>query len=280
MFEGKSFENIANQIEREDNAEKERAIGDRIDELSLVFSIEKYKQLKKENNDLKFSDVLQKYSTSFAILNDLYHKNSEGDEEADVKINAIKEIIDEMGEGDDIDADQVLNCLDAETVKINKPSARNPQEEKDEKFGLITYKIENGKDNKYESILKKLNFDEHDEAISIHIDEAYKNEGKLDFKEGFSKLALKIKNDFPYVKAVIGRSWLMSLPIADKLGFNKIDDVDIPENQFDTWLQFIDKDGQVSKKRFEKLLQTGEFPHKSAAGYMMTEDFLKKYLPE
>jgi len=41
--------------------------------------------------------------------------------------------------------------------------------------------------------------------------------------------------------------------------------------------KFIDKDGQVNKKRFEKISgTTGEFPYKVSAGYMMTEDFLKK----
>jgi hypothetical protein len=281
MFEGKYLENLAAPIETENGKEKEDVMRERINQISLAFSVEKYKQEKAGGTDAKLSEFIQRYSTSFFDLDNLCQRRIKDEEKVKEKMAEFKNKIDSFNDGQNIDPDVIRDYIKTQVAEIDKPDviSNRDNQEKSELFGLVTYNIEEGKDKKYKSIFEKLGLDESDEVMSVHIGEAFKKEGKIDFKDGFSQLALKIKRNFPYVKAVIGRSWLIGLPIADRIGFKKLD-VDVPENGFDTWLQFIDKDGQVSKKRFEELLKTGEFPLKNTAGYIMTEDFLQKYLPE
>jgi len=282
MFEGKDLENLAAPLESENKEEKEKMIMDRIDDISFAFSAEKYKQLKEKNTELKFSEILQRYSTLFFDLSRKSYKVNGGEkEEMEKYIDLLKNKIDKISSSSDNLA-AINHYLKEESKKLdlNNKNENNQSQKEDENWGLTSYHLEAGEGTKYENIFKKIGLNKNDEAVSVHIKEGYKNGGQLNFKDGYKELSLKIKNDQPYVKAVIGQSWLMSSPIADKLGFKKIDDIDIPENGYDTWMQFMDKDGQVNKKRFEKLMQTSEFPYKVSAGYMMTEDFLKKYLPE
>jgi hypothetical protein len=75
-------------------------------------------------------------------------------------------------------------------------------------------------------------------------------------------------------------SWLLDTPLASRLGFQRIEDNETKQNNFSTWLQFIDKNGEIDSKRFNQFLKTEELPYKSVKAIMLVEDFLKKYLPE
>lgn len=65
------------------------------------------------------------------------------------------------------------------------------------------------------------------------------------------------------------------------MGFKVVENEDdYTINDMSAWLQFVDKNGNIDKKRFNKFIKEGNIPHKSVIAYMSTEDFLKKYLPE
>lgn len=84
----------------------------------------------------------------------------------------------------------------------------------------------------------------------------------------------------PETTAVIGKSWLLDTPLAGRLGFQQVEDNETKQNDFSTWLQFIDKNGEINQKRFNQFLKTEELPYKSTKAYMLIEDFLRRYLPE
>ena len=65
----------------------------------------------------------------------------------------------------------------------------------------------------------------------------------------------------------------------NRLGFIKIEDSDVEQNDNSTWNQFIDKDGQINNKRFNEFTETGKLPFKSIRAYIPVEEFLKRYLP-
>lgn len=99
-------------------------------------------------------------------------------------------------------------------------------------------------------------------------------------KSDLGVVAEHILDKEPETAAVIGKSWLLNTPLASRLGFKKIEDDTTKENDFSTWLQFINKNGQIDQKRFGEFLKTGEIPYKSTKAYMPTEEFLKRYLPQ
>ncbi len=150
------------------------------------------------------------------------------------------------------------------------------------KVGLIEFGIE---DNLGE-LLSKLDMKD-DRYISIHFPEFYKqkkdgikNLFSVNSIDSFKKLALKIINDYPEAKAVVGESWLMDTPIAKRIGFIVSDYSSRRKLGGQFWGQFINSDGQIDNERVSKFLETGIPPYKVSIGIIMVEDFLKKYLPE
>jgi hypothetical protein len=284
MLDRENFENLAVPIDGESFEDKKEKVDKNINRISFLFAAEKFKVLKEVEDDLRFSFVLEKYSTLLQDLSNCYlNDKKEGD--ALGKIEALKQKADELySEGG---AEAVYDYLSLEREKWREPKEEPEQEieeteEVEEKFGLVKHNISDAFGNGCENlpeIFEKIGITDYDKIMVIHIDEAFKNRGKIDFKDGFAKLAAKIKNETPFIRAILGRSWLVDSGVAEKIGFNKLE-IDFSQNGYDTWLQFIDKDGQISKSRFEELLASGEIPHKTTAGYIMTEDFLKKYLPE
>ena len=126
-----------------------------------------------------------------------------------------------------------------------------------------------------------------DSYISIHFPEFYKqkkDEAKNLFStnpsDSFKELALKIIEKYPETKAIIGESWLMSTPIAKRIGFTVIDRNSKMGLGGQFWGQFINSNGQIDNERVSKFLETGEPPYRVSTGIIMVEDFLKKYLPK
>lgn len=132
--------------------------------------------------------------------------------------------------------------------------------------------------------LEKFGFSKTDHFVEVHVEDFYntgeKNLGPELIKSDLGVVAEYIIDKEPEAVAVIGKSWLLSTPLANRLGFEKIEDDATKQNDFSTWLQFIDKNGQINQKRFNEFLKTGELPYKSVKAYIPTEEFLKKYLPE
>lgn len=138
-------------------------------------------------------------------------------------------------------------------------------------------------EGKYRDI-DKVGFSKLNSFIEIHMEKFYLSGEKnlsIDLiKKDLGVIAERIIDKEPEVAAIIGGSWLLDTPIAKYLGFQRIDNKKSPVNDFSTWMQFIDKNGQIDQKRFNQLLESGEPPYKSVRAYIKTEDFLRKYLPE
>ncbi len=123
-----------------------------------------------------------------------------------------------------------------------------------------------------------------DELLEIHLEEAYASGVPTSsllatLRDSFSKLAVTLIDRYPRAKAVVGTSWLISHPLAKKIGFQKVEERDVPQNRPNTWFQMIDKDGQINAKRLKEMLEAGELPYKAAFGLIPIEDFLRRYLP-
>ena len=157
---------------------------------------------------------------------------------------------------------------------------KNREDEEKQDTGIVEFGIESSPE------LESFGIGENDDRMSLHLD-LLANQKETDATinnifsgNSLSKIAIKIVDEFPQVKAVTARSWIMSTPIAKRIGFTpvKVDSVIDPSPQF--WGQFIDENGNLNKKRAQKFLETGvpEFP--IGAGYIKVEDFLSKYLPE
>jgi hypothetical protein len=98
--------------------------------------------------------------------------------------------------------------------------------------------------------------------------------------KSLEKLALKIVDEFPETKVIIGQSWLLDTPIAERIGFKIYRKKDSIGQGPSFWSQFINSKGQLDSKRVNKFLETGIPPYRVAIGFIKTEDFLRKYLPK
>ena len=146
--------------------------------------------------------------------------------------------------------------------------------------GLIDFSMESNKGH----LLPGSDITDNDPCLEVHFESFYKQKGDnktnlLSVRDSFNKIALEIVDKHPETKAVVGVSWLMDA-LGENFGF-KIYNRNFNKNlQGQFWPQFIDKDGQIKNEEVSKFLETGEPPYRVAAGAMMTEDFLKKYLPK
>lgn len=138
-------------------------------------------------------------------------------------------------------------------------------------------------DSRHQSLLNH-GFLANDSVLEIHIKPAFRAErGKIqlgDIERGFERVANQIVNRDRSAKAVVGCSWLMDTPIAKRLGFVQVPEAELPLNDFSTWFQFVDENGQIHQDRVNKMLETGELPFRNMLGYAPTEDFLRRYLSE
>ena len=160
---------------------------------------------------------------------------------------------------------------------------------KENRCGLINFDI--SKIDKSEDIekLKNFNFnlDSFDDCMNIHFRNLF--EQKRDdpscnissIERSFSLLSERIVDEYPQVKAIIGRSWLMDSVIAEKYKFtvfNRRENYVNDNNGF--WGQFVDENGHIKKVEIKKFLDTGKAKYCLAEGFMFVKDFLKEYLPE
>ena len=124
------------------------------------------------------------------------------------------------------------------------------------------------------------------ECASIHFNPVFqqKYDKDGDSKNIFSSKSLemfaqRIATEDNKIRFILGRSWLIDTPIAQKVGFHPL-----KENRkaFDRgfWNQFITQEGQLDKNRVEYLRTYGVPPYVVSDGYIHVEEFLKKHLPE
>lgn|GEM_PF-7048262 len=132
--------------------------------------------------------------------------------------------------------------------------------------------------------LKKMGLTEDDETLELHLEEFYKRSEQKGFREAIlkdlGKVAEIVIDRFPHVKGVTGFSWLLDHPLTRQLGFQAVETENgVASRGGSTWLQFVDRHGQINKERLKQFLETGEFPMKAQLGFIPTIDFLRRFLP-
>lgn len=212
----------------------------------------------------KFSEVVAKHTTL------LRQGVSPGRADQDSSANEMDRLYASGGEDW---REQVLalndNALEAET--------RFVADRKPEHGGLMMSNL------RRTDVLKDYGISPDEELLQIHVGDAYAAKpgeafGPEALRKAFADLAVSIVERHPQALVVYGDSWLMSHPIAKRLGFTKTDRTS-HENGPHVWKQFVSASGGLDENRVRKLLETGKPPFEPRIGFMRTEDFLRRYLP-
>jgi hypothetical protein len=170
-----------------------------------------------------------------------------------------------------------------EALKTLKSTEGGPDAESDERgdvAGIMNFNAGEG----YPELLGKAGIRKEDVCISVHLTPLYKTTLTATGTNIFSsrsleKLALQIIGRYPETKAVTAKSWIVDTPIGKRIGFNVCERAKYAGND-SFWGQFINSNGQIDEIRVRNFLETGKAPYAVATGFMLTEDFLKKYLPK
>jgi hypothetical protein len=292
-----NLEGIKKPIESEDPKEKREKLYEKIGQISLVYADKKFEEIKKEGENHKFSEAIRDFTPiEDIVLGPLFHlegfRPSEHKEEIKTFLKDFYDEIDILYEKEGFNfetiselvnekKDVVVNCLGADSLK--------EVDKKDRKIGtkLVTFnKVNNiqiDSRGRYKN-LEKYGFSKSDKFTEVHVDNFYnsgeKNVSQDLIKNDFGKVAEYLVDENPATAAVVGTSWLLNTPIAQRLGFKMIEDSNGEQGQFTFWFQFIDKDGQINQKRFNEFMKTGEPPFKVVKAYIPTEEFLRRYLPD
>lgn len=148
-----------------------------------------------------------------------------------------------------------------------------------ESAGFLKFGLKTG-----ETDLEAYGIGPKDQVVEIHVTEAFRVPGASltpqGFRDAFGALAERMAKEYPQAKAVVGQSWLFDRPIGKSLGFTIAEDVEVPQDSKDVWLQFVDKDGKIDERRAKALLEKGEPPYRSRLGFMTAEDFFGRYAPK
>ncbi len=290
------LQDIAVPIEAENVLEREEKLNEKIKEISLVYAISRWEKVKQEMPDYKLSEALKFYSPTenfilrpvFDLGNFNFRKNKE-------KMNQLLSVfydqVDALSENDEISSEKILDLISEHQKNIiaSFDLENLPKEDKKEnndntrvvQFNNFTH-LDNEANGKFAPLMEE-GFDKNDEFIEVHFKDFYQSEqASLTpdlIRQDLGLIAEKIIKEKPETAAIIGKSWLLDTAVANNLGFKVLENNDIKSNDFSTWFQFIDKDGEINKKRIDALMKNGELPFKSVIAYIKTEDFLKKYLP-
>jgi hypothetical protein len=289
--------NISDNIETLDKKERKRILLERITQISLVYADKKFNETKENENSYKFSDAVKNFTPLENIILKPVFQLEEFDfkkykEKVDIFLKDFYIEIDFIYNSAGLDLDQIQNLINLKINSIKKYlDVENLKEWESTtkegdlnvlKFNDIT-NIQADAEENYQD-LEKLGFSKFDHFIEVHVEDFYNskqsNLGPELIKSDLKLIAEYIIDKKPETAAIIGRSWLLNTPLASRLGFKPIEDNKTKQNDFSTWLQFIDKNGEINQKRFNQFLKTEELPYKSVKAYILTEDFLKRYLPE
>ena len=294
-FEG--LKNISTTIETKNKNEKQEILFEKIEQISLVYADKKFQELKKDNSDYEFSDAIKDFSPiKNIILRPVFQLDEfnfkKYQEKIDLFLKDFYNEVDAIYKENSLDLDKILNLIKLKENSVKKylgveDLKKIERNTKNSGTKVLSFNkinnIENDAEKKYKD-LEKIGFSKIDHFVEVHMEDFYntdeKNLGSELIINDLGVVAEHIIDKEPEVAAVIGKSWLLDTPISNRLGFIKVEDDVSKQNDFSTWFQFINKDGQIDQKRFKEFLKTGELPYKSTKAYIPTEEFLKRYLPE
>lgn len=291
-----NFKNIGGHIESDNPKEKQKILLEKIEQISLIYADKKFQEIKKDKTDYKFSEAVKEFTPLENIIlkptfNSEWLNAPEYKEKARLFMDDLYGEIDSIYETDNLDLAEILNLVDSKKDSILKylgveccVAFDANQDNRGAKILSFNKIVNIGADtNKKYKVLENLGFSKFDQFTEVHVDDFYntgeKNLGPELIKNDLAIVAEYIVDEEPTTAAIVGQSWLLDTPLADRLGFNRINDDSVKQNDFSSWFQFINKDGQIDQKRFNEFLETGELPFKSIKAYIPVEDFLKKYLP-
>jgi hypothetical protein len=278
-----SLEQFKEPIVAENIEEHDRLLQEQVRKAQLLFTESKFQN--EASIGLKYSDVLEAGTNLVSTISMIYWaylEKKEGKKSKELegrfeefKKNIIADIdrIAESTSGEE----RIGKVLDYLNAKFNEYYEKRDSEH-DNHVGLIGY----GRKVSPVSRLKQLEntgLKPDDDYLGIHFAAAFKNDkepGSGDIKKWLSELAEIIIDKFPETKAVVGTSWLFDHPIMKRFGFKVVEDKADGEN----WQQMTNKEGQIDTARLESAIKNGRLPFKNLTGYVLIEDFLKKYLPE
>ncbi|MEI7764973.1 MAG: hypothetical protein WCI93_00140 [bacterium] len=245
---------------------------------------QKFKKNFKDNLDNTFSKYLLEYTLFYHKLAENYEKRID---KKNLKPHGFDEfaqnIFNEIGSiyysGDKDWKEKILILIRNKLEEIGPEiKGQNDNEEK-ENLGLLHANITN------EKKLGSFGVGPNDLCMNIHLADLYKqkeenNEIKnIHSLDSLAQVANSIVDKYPYIKAVIGKSWLIDSAYGRRYGFIKYDEnKNLRNGGF--WGQFIDQNGKIKKEEIDKFLETGKAEHIVAMGFIKVEDFLEKYLPK
>ncbi len=288
---------INSQIETLNKKERKEILFEKIVQISLVYADKKFNEIKENNDDYKFSDAVKDFTPLENIILrpvfQLHEFNFQKiQEKTDIFLKDFYHELDSIYEVEGFNLDKISGLANSKKDSIKKYlDVENFKElEGSTKEGgtkVLTFNkinnIEVDAEKKYQD-LEKLGFSKFDHFIEVHVEDFYNTDqnslGPELIQHDFSLVAEQIIDKEPDTAAVIGKSWLLNTPLAGRLGFKQVEDNETKQNDFSTWLQFIDKNGEINQKRFNQFLKTEELPYKSTKAYILVEDFLRRYLPE
>ncbi len=291
------IKNINSYIETEDKIERKNKLYERISQISLAYSEEQFKKRRSENDKYKFSEAVKEYSplrniilSSVFQVDDFNYKKNE--DKIENFFEDFYSKLDFIYENSGLDLEKISNLIDQKKQSIKiflgiENLNERTDNKKNEKTKIFRFNkinnIENDVEGKYSGI-KDLGFDSKDQFIEIHVDNFFnigeKSLGLDLIRKDLAIIAEHIIDNESMTAAIVGESWLLDTSLSEYLGFKKIgENKKNYQNDFSTWFQFINKNGQIDKKRFNSFLESGDLPYKSVIAYIKTEDFLRKYLP-
>ena len=260
-----------------------------------------FREMRESDKSYHFSKAVRYFTPVRSYikrsLNDIegFDFNKEDKEKLNLFFGEVFKAIDSIYEKDGFDIVALTELIRSKEASIKNFLGVEGLKKKEKKEGeevktkFLYYNevsdIESHRNGKFDGLVK-IGYSKLDKFIEIHVDAFYKkdqeNLGSELIREDLERVATTIVDFCPETAAVIGRSWLLDTPPAERFGFIKIEnDQDIQEeNDWTTWFQFVDRDGQINQKRFSKFCENGRLPFKSTVAYIPVEEFLKKYLPK
>lgn len=296
------LQNICEPIESDDIFEKEKEIFNRIERISLVYADIKCKENRKDNPDYKFSEAIRDYSTiPRMIVNQVV--SLEGFEYSDYKekislyLNDFYNELDSLYEEIGFDFDGILSLIKGKEKSIKSflgvenfiektKQYEKGQDERSDGTKVIRYnRVDNFENDEFceYRVLENEGFSKSDRFVEIHapalVTTNEKNIGLGSILNDLSIVAKHIVSKAPETAAIIGNSWLLDTAIAKKLGFKIVNGDFKEQNDSATWLQFIDKDGQIDQKRIRQFMDKEDLPFRRVVAYIPVKEFLERYLP-
>lgn len=271
-------------IKTESVEEHQDKLERKLAEVEIFYADHLYQSKKETEPRPKFSEILEQETAALSQLKNRVYTYFEDDQKkTDETLRVIYDEIDSLYQAQADDWQELVfkKVQQAVDQYEKKPDEKERAAEgmPGEKAGMLKFDLlEQLRD------AEKIGFDAHDQFVQIHFEDFYKNkDASFDLEkinDSLRELAKQIAQKYPQARAVIGLSWLLEHPLVSYLDFKIAPEYKVYQNDFSTWAQFIDRNGQINQKRLDYLKEHGRPPYRSMLGYIPIEDFLQRYLPE